>query len=289
MLPLHKNNYLRMYGSDDSFRVEIDPFTEPFGNYFEESVLAAEEIYQIKDGKLYVMYSGGIDSEYALSVFLHLGMDVTPVIIKLSPNYNDYDIKYALNFCQSKNLTPTIIDIDFDDFVKSGKLFNIAIESRSSRYHRSATAYASSKLDGTVLLGDGEPYIRLNEKTNTWNLEIDEHDFAVYNYLNNKNISCVPHFNRYSPGMMASYMLDPRMKELAEHVHPGKLGSNSSKYYVYNRHSPFILEERPKYTGYERIEKSEIFKHDAFSWFDKKYKGIVAIDYHKFIKGFINV
>jgi hypothetical protein len=278
-----------MYGSDDSFRVEIDPFTEPFGNYFEESLLAAEEIYQIKQGKLHILYSGGIDSEYALSVFLYLGMEVIPVIVKLSPNYNDHDIKYALDFCQSKNITPIIIDIDFDDFVKTNKIIDIAEESKCNLYHYPATAYAAGQIDGTALIGDGDPYIRLNELTNSWNLELDEHELVIYNYLNKRNIPCVPKFNRFRPGMLAAYMLDPRMKELAENKHPGKLSSRSSKKYIYNRHTPYQLIERPKYTGYERIEKSEIFKHNAFSWFDKKYKGMVAIDYHKFIKGFINV
>jgi hypothetical protein len=288
MIPLSKNNYIRTRGFGDNFKVEIDPVISA-DNYYNESVLAAEEIYSLKEGQMYVMYSGGIDSEYALSVFLELGMAITPVIIRLG-NYNEHDIKYAMDFCHAKNITPKIINFDFDEFVKSEKILDVALESRSMLYHRPATAYVASQLDGTILLGDGEPYIRLNKNTNTWNLEIDEHDFAVCNYLVAKGIPCVPHFNRYRPGMMSSYMLDPRMQELAEHKHPGKLGSNSSKAYMYNRTSPFKLESRQKYTGYEIIEESEIFKHPVFAQMEdqcKKYNGLVAIDYHTFIKDYI--
>ena len=291
MIPLTKNNYIRHKHSGINFQVEIDKLAVG-GNYYQESVLAAEEIYNLKEGKLHIMYSGGLDSEYVLSLFLELGMDITPVIVKLNPFYNNHDIQYALNFCQLKNLTPMIIDIDFDEFVKSEKILDIARETRSSVYHRPATAYAAGQINGTVLLGDGEPYIRLDENTNTWNLEIDEHDYVVYNYLSNRGIPCCPHFNRYRPEMMSAYMLDPRMRELADHVHAGKLGSNSSKTYMYNRYSPFKLEARKKYTGYEIIENSEIFKHPVFAQLENEgqaYEGLVSFNYHSFIRDYINV
>jgi hypothetical protein len=291
MTNLIKNNYIRQQGVGDNFHIEIDQL--PIGgNYYEESALAAEEVYNFRNGKLHILYSGGIDSEFVLNLFLHLGMEIIPVIIDLKPNYNNYDIRYALEFCKSKNINPIIIDIDFDKFVKSGQILDIARESRSSIYQRPATAWAASQINGTVLFGDGEPYIRLNEKTNTWNLEIDENDYSIQTYLTNRNIPCVPHFNRYRPEMLSAFMLDARMKELADHKHPGKLGSNSSKHIIYNRHSPFKLVERQKYTGYEKIEKSEIFKNPIFSQLHTEgllYNGSVLIDYHKFIKEYINV
>jgi hypothetical protein len=216
-------------------------------------------------------------------------MDVTPVIIRMG-DYNAHDIKYATDFCQAKNLIPKIIDIDFDKFVTSEKILDIALESRSMLYQRPVTAYVAGQLDGTVILGDGEPYINLDNTNNTWNLIIDEHDFAVCNYLLNRQIPCVPHFNRYRPEMMSSYMLDPRMRGLAEHRYPGKLGSNSSKAYIYNRCSPFTLVPRQKYTGYELIEKSKIFNHPVLAKLKeqcKNYNGLVAFNYHEFIRDYI--
>ena len=288
MLPLSKDNYIQYSGSGDSFDFKLSTLPR-VENYYAESVLAAEEIYSIKEGAVHIMYSGGLDSEFVLSVFLELGMDVTPVIIRMG-DYNAHDIKYAVDFCQAKNIVPKIVDFDFDKFVTSEKILDIALESHSMIYQRPVTAYVASQLDGTILLGDGEPYIRLDNTTNTWNLEVDEHDFAICNYLLKRQIPCVPHFNRYRPGMMSSYLLDPRMKELADNTHHGKLGSNSSKVYAYNRHSPFILLPRQKYTGYELIEQSEIFKHPVFAQIEeqcKTYNGLVTFDYHTFIRDYI--
>ena len=288
MLPLSKNNYIHPSGTGSNFAIKLDLLPQAT-NYYEESILAAKEVYSIKEGPLYIMYSGGLDSEFVLSVFLELRMDVTPVIIRMG-DYNAHDIKYATDFCQAKNLIPKIIDIDFDKFVTSEKILDIALESRSMLYQRPVTAYVAGQLDGTVILGDGEPYINLDNTNNTWNLIIDEHDFAVCNYLLNRQIPCVPHFNRYRPEMMSSYMLDPRMRGLAEHRYPGKLGSNSSKAYIYNRCSPFTLVPRQKYTGYELIEKSKIFNHPVLAKLKeqcKNYNGLVAFNYHEFIRDYI--
>ena len=93
MIPLSKNNYIRQSGSGTTFNIEIDPLPTSFDSYFVESCRAAEEIYNLKQGKLHLMYSGGIDSEFMLSVFLHMKMDFVPVIVQLNPNYNTHTIQ----------------------------------------------------------------------------------------------------------------------------------------------------------------------------------------------------
>jgi len=290
MIPLYKNDYLRPIGHGKNFTVEIDPLPSKFNNLYVESCQAAEELYNLKQGKFYILYSGGIDSEHCLSVFLSLGMDVTPVIIKLNPGYNDHDTKFAFNFCQEKNLNPVVIDIDYDDFVTSGKLLQISQEMKSSTFGRAHVAYAASLLDGTVILGDGQPYIRLNKADNTWYMIEEEHDFSVYNYFKLKGIHGTAHFNRFTPGMFASYMLDPRMIELANNQHNGKLSNNTSRHLIYNRHSNFNLAPRYKFHGFEYRHQHKIFSHPDFAEVYKigqAYNGYMAINYHNFIKQYI--
>jgi hypothetical protein len=280
---ISKNNYIRASGTGNDFTVTVDSLPVKFDNYYLESCKAAEEIYNLKQGKLYLMYSGGVDSEYALNVFLSMGMDVTPVIVRMNPYYNAHDFKYASDFCDSKNLKPLIIDIDLKEFVKSGKILDIARSIKSSVYHYSTTAYAIGQLDGTVICGDGEPYI--NNQNGVWNVTMYEFDYALVNYYKDNNIYGTPHFNRYSPEMMISFLSTNRMKELAENKHPGKLGSNSSKGIIYNEVSNFNLPIRPKYHGFELIEASEIFNHEIFKEFDKlPWTGVHHEEYYSFIK-----
>jgi len=85
--------------------------------------------------------------------------------------------------------------------------------------------------------------------------------------------------------MMFSYLNSTRIKELVEHKHPGKLGSHSSKGFVYNEHSNFNLTIRPKYHGFELVETSELFKHEIFKEFDKlPWTGVYHKEYYSFMK-----
>jgi len=80
------------------------------------------------------------------------------------------------------------------------------------------------------------------------------------------------------------------MRELALNTHPGKLGSHSSKWIVYNRHSEFNLIERQKYTGYEQIEKSPIRSHPALaelSMIGQTWNGKYSKEYFTFVKELI--
>jgi hypothetical protein len=287
MITLTKNNYLRQFGTGNTFNIEIDTLPIKFDNHFIESCRAAEEIYSNKQGKFHILYSGGLDSEHTLAVFLHLGLDVTPVIIELNTGYNKHDIKYAFEFCESKKLKPVVIDIDFDNFVRSGQMLSIAKETKSSVYHRPATSYAASLLDGTVLLGDNEPYINLNVETNKWNYQIREDEYSITNYFNQKGIYGTTHFGCWTSEMTISFLSDKIIQNLARNKFIGRLGSNSSKHYVYNRNSNFNLVVREKYTGYEIIEKSEIFKHESFKeleQFGETCNGVYVKDYFDMMK-----
>jgi hypothetical protein len=286
MISLYKNNYIEISGSGPTFKVDHNPLPTKFENYYIESRKAAEEIYELRNGKLNILYSGGIDSEFALSIFLDMGIPITPVIIKLNPDYNIHDLEYATKFCQDKNIEPVIIDIDFDWFVESGLLLSIAKETNCNIYHRSATAYAAKQLDGTVLLGDGEPYVKL-QKDGSWNIEINQHEYAVSNYFQLHNIHGTAHFNTYTPEMKAAFLSDARIYDLVHNRLPGKQGTITSKPIIYNRNNNFNLSERPKYHGYECIPTSEIFQHPAFEeieLFGKSCNGIYSVNYFQFMK-----
>jgi len=282
---------MRPAGHANNFKVDIDPITTKIDNLYVESCRAAEELYSMREGKFHILYSGGIDSEHCLSVFLSLGMEVTPVIIKFKQGYNDHDTKFAFDFCQEKNLTPVIIDINYDDFIESGKLLQVTQEMNASTFGRAHVAYAAGLLDGTVLLGDGESYIKLNSDDNVWYVELDEHDFSIYNYFKKYNIHGTTQFTRWTQGMNAAYINDPMMLELANNQHPGKLSSNSSRPAIYNRYSNFNLKPRHKFHGFEFRNRYPIFNHPAFAEikeFGLAYNGQVSIPYHDFLKQYIH-
>ena len=261
-----RNNYLRASGSGANFKVEIDPPTGRNLDYHKSTLEVAKEIHDRKQGKLYLMYSGGVDSEYALNVFLSLGIEITPVIVKLTPNYNDHDVKYAFEFCRSKKLNPIIIDLDFDWFVKSGKIIDVAKFSECGAYQIPSTFHALEQLDGTIIMGShGPPH--LTKVSDQWLVDELEAVHSVLKYFDRAGIYGYPFMLSYTNEQYFSFLQDPLMQALADNKIPGKLGNNSSKGLVYNRISGFNMPIRKKYTGYENIENQTIFSHENIQWF----------------------
>lgn len=281
------NQYMTSYGEGLTWTVKINSPTRPVKSYYEECCVAAEMWWDKKIGNIHILYSGGLDSEFVLSVFLSLGMKVTPVIMNLwskhGLNYNQHESKYAYKFCEEKNIKPLIFDLNFDDFVESGKLIDIAAPIKTCSISLPPSMWLASQIDGTVLTGNDPPHLRLDKKTNLWYLDEEELIHSQFRYWKNQNLYGTPFFLSYTPEQMLSFLIDPTMERLANNQIPGKLGSNSTKVFVFNRNNDFNLEQRQKKTGYETIWNSPINQHPdcqlVNSW-TEKYWGVSDHQYH---------
>lgn len=283
MIDLVYNNYIRGSGSGTSWFVDIDSVSRPVKSYYEETVIAAEMIWSQKSSPLYLCYSGGLDSEYVLNVFLTLGMNIQPVIMRTQYNYPE--TKYAFKLCKEKNIKPIIIDLDYDKFIKSGKFIEIATETKCAAYQYIANMWLTSQIDGTVITGDSDPHLFLNED-NKWYIDEWEPTHRQFDYFKKHNIEGTPFFISYTPEQFLSFIVDPTMQRLANNEIPGKTGSYSSKVHVYNNQAKFILEQRTKLTGYELVESSPIFNHPDIqlvnSW-KETYWGSSNFEYYSLV------
>jgi hypothetical protein len=279
-MELTRNNYLYGTGHGDTWHVNIDPPTRKVKTYFQETLTAVEYVYANKTGKFQVLYSGGLDSQYVCEVLLHLGMDFEPVIIELKNNagevLNSHDIQYAYEFCDAKNISPVIYDLNFQNFVDSGKNVEIAESVSCCSFALPATMHVASQLDGFSLLGNDPPYIRYEKDKNIWVLEELEYIHSLLRYYNKYNVNGCPFLLSYTPEMMLSFLLDPNIVKLGKNRVPGKTGSNSTKSYAFNNGSnfnmpvyDFVTKSRVKFTGYENIYQSDMMDHPNMKIFDE--------------------
>ena len=281
------NDYMRSYGEGNTWTVEIDPPTRPVKTYYEECCVAAEMWWDKKIGDMHVLLSGGLDSEFVLATFLSLKMKITPVIMNLwskeGINYNHHDTQYAFKFCEYQNIKPLVFDLNFDEFVESGKLLEIAKPIKTCTVSLPPSMWLASQLDGTVLTGNDPPHLRLDKHTNLWYLNEEELIHTQFRYWENANIHGTPFFLSYTPEQMLSFLIDPTMEKLANHKFPGKLGSNSTKVHVFSNNTFFNLEPRKKQTGYEDVWQSSIFQHpdcqEITSW-QSQHWGVSDHQYH---------
>jgi hypothetical protein len=255
---LIKDNYLRSSGTGATWHVDIDPPKRKVKSYFEETLITAEYMYANKTGKLLLMLSGGLDSEYVFRIFHHLKFDFTPVIIRFvgkhyHEDYNAHDTKQAFKLCAYFNVTPTVITFDFDKFVDSGELFEDMHRYRSGGFGISALIKVASSLDGFTVYGNDPPYMRLNN--GVWQLEEEEKIHAILRYYEGLKLNGCPFLLSYTPEMMLSFLLDPTIVKLANGKYPGKTGTNSSKSYVFNNGSEFNMDHYDFATA-EKLIKS---------------------------------
>lgn len=273
------NNYVRGTGTGPSWSVSINSPSRPLKTFYEETAIAAEMIWAQKQGKLYLCYSGGLDSEYVLRVFLELGMNIQPVIMRTQ--YNHPETQYAFKLCDIKNIKPIIIDLDYDNFIESGKFLEIATNTKCAAYQYIANMWLTSQIEGTVITGDSNPHIFLDN--NNWYVDEIEPTYRQFDYFKQHNIHGTPFFMSYTAEQYFSFLTDPTMRKLANNEILGKTGSYSSKVHVYNNQSKFILEQRTKLTGYELVEASPIFTHPDIqlvnSWKETHW-GSCNFEYH---------
>ena len=253
------NNYIKSYSTDDDFTMEVKYASiGTTKSYYEETKIAAEIIWANKSGPLYLFYSGGKDSEYALQVFKTMGMDIIPVII--SHQYNQHDTKYAFDFCNDNGIKPLIIKEDYDKFVDSEKFNDVAKCMPYGYYHYVNMAYWMTQIDGTILTGCFNPHISKGIDKQ-WHMFSLESPSVLAEFMKNKNLCGTNSFLTYTAEQVLGFLNEPLIGDLVNDRIHGKLGSESSKNIIYNNQNDFVIPDRPKYDGYEVVEKSEIFNH----------------------------
>lgn len=246
-MELIKDNYLRGHGTGPSWHVDIDPPTRKVKSYFEETLLTSEYMYANKTGKLMLMLSGGLDSEYVFRVCQHLKFEFTPVIVRLmgkhaKRDYNHADTVQGFKLCNAFNIKPLVIEFDFDEFFDSGEIFEMMHTWRCRGIGVITLLKIIESLDGFTIMGNDPPYMRFNEQVGQWQLEEEELIHTLLRFYQGKNLNGCPFLLSYTPEMMLSFLLDPHIVDLANGKYVGRTGTNSTKSYVFNNGSGFNMD-----------------------------------------------
>ena len=275
------NNYLYGTGSGDTWHVNIDPPAGLVKSYFEETITTMEYVYANKTGKIHLMYSGGLDSEFVARILLRLKMDFEVVIIRLTnpngPDFNDYDTKFAFEFCKTHNINPIVYKLDFMKFVDSGKHRETAESVECCAVAVATTMYVVNQIDGFTLMGNDPPYLRYEKDADKWYLEELQYIHSLLRFYKKFNLQGCPFLLSYRPEQMLSFLLDPAIQDLGHNRLPGKTGSNSTKSLVFNRGSDFnmdvydfVTKKRIKVTGHERAY-TQLLSHPNIAVFKDEF------------------
>ena len=262
---------LHEYAPKDIFTYDIN-VVQPTKNYQDACKEAAHIAkYQAEKSnlELTLLMSGGVDSEAMAHVFLNAGVKFTPVIIEMNNGLNDYDIKYALDFCRNTNLTPKIYHFNVYQFLDNKEHFTYGLKYRA-RYVELQMIFRMLDNHPEIfpVLPANIPFVVSSNNVTGFNLLIDQfHSLYRYLYLNSR--PGIENFFYYTAEQYSAAISSP--------VYASFLSGKSMDYYdkvsVYNYFGMPVLPKPRKYAGWEKVkymftkkkhEETNIWDEDCF-------------------------
>jgi hypothetical protein len=219
-----------------------------------------------RDKEIWLLFSGGIDSEVMIRAFKAAHIEFKVAIMRFENGYNQHDIDWAINCCHTLKITPTFFDLNVKEFLTSAEAYKFAEQTRCAFPEMLPHMWLMEKISkeegGIPVMGSGEPLLVKMVPgdyrsgyhqyfKSDWYIHEKESIAGWYRFLAKNNMPGVAGFFQYTPEIMLSYMIDPVTRDLINDRNIGKLTSVSSKFELFSNHFP--LDHREKYTGYEKI------------------------------------
>lgn len=236
--------------------IKFRPCTRPILSWREELSVAAKQNVAYAGGRpIYIMFSGGMDSEIVCRTFKELDIPFTALTYEYyNGANNDHDTYYAREWCANNGVEHLIRKIDIKEFVLN------KIPTYMERGYGMSNIYRYMKLEyiehceqelgGYCIQCDGTFTTyksTLDGEIRAWWRLSDVSGGPRWCKENSKLHNT--HFFYTSPETAASYLIHPIVKsqvfETNEHCH-------RVKKQVYFTEFPDIA-ERPKYGGYEEL------------------------------------
>ncbi len=149
---INSNFHERLTDRNSKFIVSFKPYNFKEMCFDDACTEACWEIYE-KCKKLYVAFSGGMDSEYILRKFHSLGIPITPVIVCCR---NRTEELYAFEVCKELKIVPKVIRLTEYEFLTYYKKYIYDIFGGAG-YNSTQVVVAKqlAEADGATLLVGG--------------------------------------------------------------------------------------------------------------------------------------
>jgi hypothetical protein len=202
---------VKQFGNDPFFLKLTNMIDRPVKSYYEELVNNAKMLRDVYTGKFDLLFSGGIDSEVILRLYLDLKIPINVFIFKYENDYNYKDYNQAIATCNALGVTPTVIDFNLKKFFE-----NDAYDIWKTVHFLNAGRLPHMKmieyLDGIPIMGDGNPeWICVNGE---WKWVFAEIDTQWISYCNLIGRTAITNWYEYSPEIAVSYTKEPVVQQL---------------------------------------------------------------------------
>lgn len=219
-------------------------------NFYHECLITARRIAEIANQPIWVLMSGGIDSEVVAQSFYLAEIPFNVAICRYRGGLNEHDYIYAVQFCEKYGVPYQFYDLDILRFWNSEGL-QYAIDSQCISPQLIAVMWLMDQVPGYPVLGSGECLLEKKQNSCEWELWEKEKVASWYRHLQLRGRPGCPGFFQFTPEIMLSYLLDPDVQAMKANLDPRIVSSTQIKQGLYKKY--FDLEDRPKFTGFERV------------------------------------
>ena len=291
----HLNQYQSRTSIEDIFTFEYGKTTDPNISWKAANEKAAKEIYEKKIGDIYILLSGGLDSEICLRSFADQNLPLRAVTLRFSDAIQHEEIKYIEILKKEIDFKHEYIDVKISDFLTSDIFYSTADYVKCQIPLLSCHMWLANQLDGTPIIAQGEVLLHKTVESNyipgqtpylpsSWKLSESEVFCSLYmNFILRKK-PAIPGFFQYLPEQIYSFLTkNPYLEKLVNNEVIGKLSTRTSK-------NKMILQfyqnaaDRQKLHGFETIldlhENTKNLLEQRF----QGHSGVAEIEYTELIK-----
>jgi hypothetical protein len=274
----HNNHYLKGYNDDwsvfrvsddDVWNIDFDSIKRKPMSWKNECINSAKLIRDRTDDDLWVLLSGGIDSEVVLRSFHLAGIPVNVAITQFENDYNAHDVSFAVDLCDMLDIKYHIIDINVVDLWENDFWNNYSKYQMKSPMS-AITMETIMQIDGLPILGLGDGYISRHTNTNDFYDAEFEYESTFDKFLNYNKRYGISSFFQYTPEHILSFLQSYEIGQFILNSKRIKLSYLTPwKWKIYKEHFPDI-KPRLKYHGFEVLEG-----------LNQEYKRLIADRYMK--------
>lgn len=240
---------------DDQWQVAYGRSRRPVMDWRSECIAAARAIRSSTDLDLWVLYSGGIDSEVVVQSFMFADIPIKVAITSFHDDLNIQDVRYAIKFCETHDVPYRVLRLDINRFFRSGTALEYAEGTNCVQPQLLHTMWAMDQVDGYPILGSGECFLaRRNppgEDEPVWEMFEKERIASWYRHLMKNNREGCAGFFQFTPEIMLSFLLDETVSRLCTNQIESFSDTMPIKSQIYRKY--FLLEPRKKYHGFENV------------------------------------
>jgi hypothetical protein len=246
----HYQNFIPSSDVFDLYSLDSD-----LKNDLLEQVHSACKLIARRSQSIYLLLSGGTDSEVIATSFASLDIPVTAVIMQYPSGVNQADVDNAVEICNRLGLNYTVDEFDprtiINNIADYKHTYPCVMTIAELVYLEFRKRYPQ---EATFVRGEGEP--RLTKIEGKWCVCFSKNTFYYFVESAKKLYpNDVPFFYMYTKELYQSYLCDARLNNILEVADISNIANK--KHIVFNNYG-MTLTQKKKLTGFESYKFSQI-------------------------------